>query len=588
VTAIKRAFAATVVVALFVTVTAVLLLVWGLRLLQAGEQALDQQRLPAAAHDFARARRRLSVASALLDPFAITLDWLPPGRNNFGSAQRLADGSVDLAQAGGDAAAAAGRARSEGLTSEAVLAALGRTADLLASAETDVRAASPGRFTAPPLAHAKRRIAAAAQRLADRVRVVAALGALLEARGKYLLAVQNPAELRATGGLVGAWGIIDTRRERVRLTQLGTDLDLPAPRQPVAVPGQFAARYGRFGAARLWANANMSADFLTSARVLLGLYRSARGTSLDGVVAIDPVALSYLLEIVGPVRVRGVELRAGRFVSQSLVEAYRLPREQRGQLLLAGAEAGWRAFREGRRLLEITQALGTAAAEGHLLAYAKAPWLERQLVHAGLAGAIARPPGDYLLVVRQNAAANKLDYYLSTGLVYEVRVRADGNATARLTIDLTNHAPRAGLPDYVTGGPLTGKPIGFARSWFSVYAPERGDVVRFSGTQGRTVESAVEAGHAVYSWFEGVAPGRTVRARLWFRLPRSVDDRHRYTLLVQRQPMLSPARLVVRVNGRRLFAGPLFHAVTVAAPSEPAAGGGDHFASRHDQAGSGR
>jgi Protein of unknown function (DUF4012) len=588
VTAIKRAVAATVAVALCVTVTAVLLLVWGLRLLQAGERALEQQRLPAAAADFAKARRRLSVASALLDPFAFTLDWLPPTRNNLGNAERLAGGSADLAQAGGDVAAAAGRARREGLTSEAVLAALGRTADLVASANTDVRAASPGRFTAPPLADAKRRIAAVARPLADRARVVAALGALLGARGAYLLVVQNPAELRATGGLVGAWGIIATRQGRVRLTRLGTDLDLPAPRQPVAVPGQFAARYGRFGASRLWANANMSADFLTSARLLLGLYRSARGTSLDGVVAIDPVALSYLLEVLGPVRVRGVELRAGRFVSQSLVEAYRLPREQRGQLLVAGAEAGWRAFGDGRRLLEITQALATAAAEGHLLAYAKVPRLERQIAEAGFAGAIARPPGDYLLVVRQNAAANKLDYYLSTRLVYEVRVHGDGSATARLTIALTNNAPRAGLPDYVTGGPLTGKPIGFARSWVSVYAPERGGVVRFSGTQGRTVESAVEDGHAVYSWFEGVAPGRTVRVRLWSRLPRAVDDKHRYTLLVQRQPMLSPALLVVRVNGRQLFVGPLFHDETFAAPSGATAGDGDHFASQDDHAGSSR
>ena len=55
------------------------------------------------------------------------------------------------------------------------------------------------------------------------------------------------------------------------------------------------------------------------------MYRRREGVSVDGVLATDPVALSYLLHVTGPVRVpQGRPLSAGNAVSMLLSEAYAL------------------------------------------------------------------------------------------------------------------------------------------------------------------------------------------------------------------------------------------------------------------------
>jgi hypothetical protein len=110
----------------------------------------------------------------------------------------------------------------------------------------------------------------------------------------------------------------------------------------------------------------MSPDFPTSARLLLDLYAQRAGQRLDGVVAIDARGLSYLLEAVGPVDTGRARLTGGRFVWQALVAAYEHPSERRGELLIAGARAGWRGPSDRARVSGLARAVGTAAAYGHL------------------------------------------------------------------------------------------------------------------------------------------------------------------------------------------------------------------------------
>lgn len=55
--------------------------------------------------------------------------------------------------------------------------------------------------------------------------------------------------------------------------------------------------------ARYPQDVNLSPDFPTAAALFAKMYTDRTGTAVDGVVAIDPVALSYLLEGTGPVEV---------------------------------------------------------------------------------------------------------------------------------------------------------------------------------------------------------------------------------------------------------------------------------------------
>ena len=53
------------------------------------------------------------------------------------------------------------------------------------------------------------------------------------------------------------------------------------------------------------ADVNLTPDFPTAAALAREMYRQRSGRTVDGVLATDPVALSYLLGAVGPVKVPG-------------------------------------------------------------------------------------------------------------------------------------------------------------------------------------------------------------------------------------------------------------------------------------------
>jgi len=539
----------------------VLALSSGLQALRDGTRALDARRLADAEQRLGTARELLTVAASILGPASAALGWAGPPGDTVVLASEVSKGARALADGSGEAAAAARSAAGTGLTRR-VASSFDLAASQLKAGAQRLKAGHNQGWIGP-LTSVRARLQRVAGSLGQRARVAALFASLAGSSGRYLLVIQNPAELRATGGLIGAWGTLEGSVRGLELTGLGTDVELPPGERPVATPAEFVRRYGRFGATRSWANANMSADFPSSARVLLALYEQRAGERLDGVVAIDARGLSYLLEVTGPVRSPPETLTADRFVSQALVEGYKRPPRRRGELLIAAARAGWRALSQPHQLPEVGRALGTAAADGHLRVYARRPALQRRAVAAGVAGRLERPAGDYLQLVRQNAGANKLDYYASVRLRYDVRLRRDGSADATLSCRIGNRARPASLPPYVIGPRFGGEPPGLARSWVSAYSPRGATATGFAGPEGRTAESAEEVGHAVHAWFHPVAPGGHSSARLQLRLPRVVDSQGRYHLLIQRQPSLQLERLTVTVDGRKVFDGRLIRDVSL-------------------------
>jgi hypothetical protein len=115
---------------------------------------------------------------------------------------------------------------------------------------------------------------------------------------RYLLAFQTNAEVRGTGGLLGAYGVLEADDGVVRLRRLGSNGELEdPPRLPVKLGPDFTQLYGQ--APRLWVNANASAHFPYAAQIWLASWQHQHGQRLDGVIATDPVALGYLLKATG-------------------------------------------------------------------------------------------------------------------------------------------------------------------------------------------------------------------------------------------------------------------------------------------------
>lgn len=125
--------------------------------------------------------------------------------------------------------------------------------------------------------------------------------AMLGAKGpRRYLAVHNNAEVRGTGGLVGAYAVLRAADGRLSLERVGTNQDFRTAPAPVVDLGpEFSSRYDREFARGYWSAAVLTPDWPRAAQIMAGLWRAQGGGELDGVLGVDPVAMAQILAVTG-------------------------------------------------------------------------------------------------------------------------------------------------------------------------------------------------------------------------------------------------------------------------------------------------
>src|SRR5207302_8091531 len=117
---------------------------------------------------------------------------------------------------------------------------------------------------------------------------------------RYLLLLDNPGEERPGGGFIGAVGEVTVSDGAVaastfRSSDFANGL-VPVRRAPRALDETLFR-----GKPLELSDSNWSPDFPTSAVDAATMYQQATGVAVDGVIGVDPVALSYVLAVTGPV-----------------------------------------------------------------------------------------------------------------------------------------------------------------------------------------------------------------------------------------------------------------------------------------------
>jgi hypothetical protein len=297
---------------------------------------------------------------------------------------------------------------------------------------------------------------------------------------RYLLVSQNPAELRATGGMFGAYAMIQAESGRVTLTRQGTSAELarfdpPLPVQPEQrrlwndLPGRYPA------------DVNLGPDFPTAAALYREMVRRRTGTAVDGVLAVDPVVLSYLLKATGPVPVPGSPALVGDTVVRALLsDAYRDlgTREQDTYFAAAGAAVFDAFLTKNVNVRSLLLAFDRSVAERRILFWSVHPEEQRVLGDSRLTGTL--PEKDTVPMVGvflNDGSGAKLGYYLRFSANLAVGdCQSDGRRELRLRVAVHSTAPRSGLSESVTGLALSGDPY-TARTFVSVYSPTGGAVL---------------------------------------------------------------------------------------------------------------
>jgi hypothetical protein len=300
----------------------------------------------------------------------------------------------------------------------------------------------------------------------------------------YLVLFQNNAEIRATGGMPGAYIVVHADAGAVTITDQGsTTRDIEAFDSPVRELDADAVALYTDRPAVFPADVNLTPDFPTAAGLMREMYRKRSGVTVDGVLATDPVALSYLLRATGPVPMpEGEPLSADNAVRLLLSEAYAKypdPADQDAYFAKA-ARATFEALIKGQGDAKgIVAGLARAAGERRLLM-----WSADADEEAGLAGTVlegrlpADGPGNPTVGVFLNdGSGGKLSYYLSHAAQLSVgNCDSDGNRELHLKLTLASSAPTANLPDYVTGLALSGDKY-TSRTIVMIFSPTGGGVV---------------------------------------------------------------------------------------------------------------
>jgi hypothetical protein len=316
-------------------------------------------------------------------------------------------------------------------------------------------------------------------------RAAVLLPAMLGAREPrtYLVLFQNPAETRATGGMPGAFIVVRADRGKLAIVDHGAASEalrsfekpvLPLDRDMLAL---YTDRPAIFPA-----DVNATPYYPAAAMLAREMYRRRSGVTVDGVIATDPVALSYVLGALGPVPMpTGPTLTAQNVVRTLLVDAYArtsTPAEKNAYFAIA-ARTVFAALTKGvADPTAATRALARAAGERRLLIWSAHPDEEAAISGTVLEGALPTQDGPRLTVgvFLNDGSGAKLDYYLTHSARLRLGAcRADGRRELSLHLTLGSTAPRGGLPPYVLGLGLAGDPY-TSRTVLMVFSPTGGAV----------------------------------------------------------------------------------------------------------------
>jgi protein-tyrosine-phosphatase len=335
---------------------------------------------------------------------------------------------------------------------------------------------------------------------------------------RYLMIFQNNAEARGTGGLPGLYAVVTVDEGRIAVEKLGSNTDLKSEgKLPVDLGADYRTLWG--DTKPLWANTNVDPDFPNAARLWLALWKKQTGESLDGAIATDPVAVSYLMRATGPVRLpdgRAVSARNVVGLTMRDVYAEREPGEDQNAFLRSVARATVSSLltTAGDPRATLDQ-LGRAVGERRLMIYSAHAPEQAELAATPLAGALPDAAGPYAYLVVNNSSGGKMDFYLARSIRYEGGACSGGQRTSRLTISLRNAVePDAELPDYVTqwlGTDAAGepRPRGSIVLRASVFAA-RGAVFTGVTINGKAASatSAQDDGRPVWSFPVEIRPGK--------------------------------------------------------------------------------
>lgn len=369
------------------------------------------------------------------------------------------------------------------------LAPFAEIAGPLGTAETALTAAQQqarridADATLPPLADAIRTMRSSVTEAATVVGSLHGAAVLLptmlggEGPRTYVLAMQNNAELRSSGGIIGAIALLHAENGRITLQTQASTRDFPPLETALPLSDSttalFEDRPGRY-----LQNITSIPDFREAGAAIATRWQGRFGGAVDGVVAVDAVVAKHLLAATGDLTFGPFTASSDNVTDVLLSQIYAAVPDPavQDEIFAQAAGALFGAALSGAEPRALLGALADSAAEGRIRIWSAHEEEEAVLADSDLGGTIPADTGDatYVGVLMNDTTGGKMDYYTRASLSTSVGT-CQGEPTTQVRVTWTNTAPAdaaTSLPTYVTADGFYGVPAGTVRTLIAVYGPE--------------------------------------------------------------------------------------------------------------------
>ena len=383
---------------------------------------------------------------------------------------------------------------------------------------------------------------------------------------RYLVLFQNDTELRATGGFIGSFAVVDIDRGKIKNMEIpkggsydlqGQLTDIIAPPKPL----QLVKSRWEFQ------DANWFPDFPTSAKKIAWFYENAGGRTVDGIIALNTNLMIDLLKITGPIDMpaykRVIDSNNFLLETQKIVELEydkkaNTPKAFIGDLakeVLAKLQT-----LPSDQYSKIFQIVLTNLENKNISIYAADNKIEQHIKQLGFSGAMHQgsQDEDYISIVHSNIAGQKTDQVIKEAVKYEPQIAADGTTLVTLTISRTHEGKKGELfrgvrnvdfvRVYVPAGAALISASGFELPPANLFkdpsaaSADQKNVVAEENAFAVDLKTQTliynQFNKTVFANWLQVDPGKTTTAVLVYKLPAKFIDK--YQLFIEKQSGMRP------------------------------------------------
>ncbi|GAB3600977.1 DUF4012 domain-containing protein [Microbacterium tumbae] len=409
----------------------------------------------------------------------------------------------------------------------AVQEPLGDASAVLEDADARARAIDAG-ATIPALADAVREMR---EVVSEATGVVGALhGAsvllpsMLGADGprSYVVAMQNNAEVRSSGGIVGALALVTADHGKIRIARNASTQDFAPLTEPLELSESTISLFDDQPGTHIQNITNI-VEFPEAGQALATRWTQRYGGTVDGVIAVDAVVAQHLVAATGDLSFGPFTATADSVLGILLSEIYSavLDPAQQDAVFAQASSALLAVTMRGADPKALLGALVTSADEGRIRIWSAHEDEQDLLMDSTLGGTLPQDDdtATWVGVLFNDTTGGKMDYYAEAEIATAVGV-CHGEPTTQVRVTWTNGAPADAaetLPSYVTGGGVFDVPPGSTRTLIAVYGPQGATPshVDRDGTEQR-VQTAEIDGRLVIQRSVQLGPGESTTITIEF------------------------------------------------------------------------